>query len=619
MLQLRNEFIVPPLKLGYTTGDGKVNKRHLDFYGQRSKYAGAVVIEPFYLDKGLRELPTQLGIDSDDKLEGLKELNDLIHRYGAKTIAHLNHPGRMAHPKIPGNYFWSSTGKACENGGATPVAMDRHMMDKVTGLFTETAQRAEKADFDFIELQLGHGYLMAQFLSPAVNKREDEYNGSLENRARFPLEVLQAVKNAVNIPVIARISGEEMMPGGFGLEEMRLFSRMVEKTGVAALHITAGSVCSTPPWFFQHMFIPKGKTWQLASEIKKEVSIPIIYVGQINTFEDIKTLKKEHRAEFIAVGRALVADPDFIGKYQGKVEGNVRPCLACSEGCLGNVKQGKGLGCVVNPTVNTTLGLPQPADRKKQIAIVGGGLAGLQAAVTLSERGHNVTLYEKGELGGQFNLAHLPPQKNSLKKIVDFYKKEIERLPVKVIYEEATAEKLKKASYDEVVMATGAIPVIPPIEGLTEYYWTEFLKDDQLPENQKVLIIGGGLIGVEMASKLVDNGNKVIIVEMLDEVARGMEILERKFTLNKLKEKKVEIFTGLKARKVEGSKVTLENKEHKTLEINGVDKIIISTGMRSYIPFEKDGLPGFYKIGDAQQPRKAEDAIREGYSLALKL
>jgi 2,4-dienoyl-CoA reductase (NADPH2) len=619
MLQLRNEFVMPPLKLGYTDGDGKVNRRHLDFYAQRSKHAGAVALEPLYLEKGLRELPTQLGIDSDDKLEGLKELNDVIHRNGSKTIAHLNHPGRMANPKIPGNYFWSSTSDACENGGATPVAMNRQMMNEVIALFTDTAQRAENAGFDFVEVQFGHGYLMAQFLSPAVNNRTDEYNGSLENRARFPLEILQAVKKAVAIPVIARMSGEEMMPGGFGLDEMRRFARMIEANGAAALHVTAGSACSTPPWFFQHMFIPKGKTWQLASEIKKEVSIPVIYVGQINTFDDIEVLKKEHRAEYIAVGRALVADPDFIGKYLNEVKGNVRPCLACSEGCLGNVKQGKGLGCVVNPTVNTNLGQAQKAIHKKRIGIVGGGLAGMQAAVTFSERGHNVTLYEKSELGGQFNLAFLPPKKSSLKRIVDYYKNEIERLQVQVIHEEATRDKLEKARFDEVIMATGAVPVVPPIEGLSEFYWTEFLQDNQLPENQNVLIIGGGLIGIEMASKLVDGHNKVIIVEMLDEVARGMEMLEKNLTLKKLKENQVEIYTGHKASKVEGSNVILVNKNQETRTITDVAKIIISTGMKSYIPFEKNGLPGFHKIGDALQPRKAEDAIREGYSIALEL
>ena len=292
MLNLRNPFIMALVKLGYSDGTGVVTQRHIDFYGPRSKHVGAVTLEPLYMDAGLRELPTQLGIDNDNKLEGLKKLTDLIHGNGAKAIAHINHPGRMANPKIPGNYHWSSTDKACESGGAVPQKMDRAMMDKVIRMHTEAAQRAEKAGFDFVELQTGHGYLLAQFLSPAVNDRTDEYGGNLENRMRFPLEVVRAVVQAVNIPVIARISGDEIIPNGFHLDEMAVYAKKLEAEGVAALHVIAGTACGTPPWFFQHMFIPKGKTWQLAGELKKKVDIPVIFLGRIHSADDIETIKE---------------------------------------------------------------------------------------------------------------------------------------------------------------------------------------------------------------------------------------------------------------------------------------------------------------------------------------
>ncbi|MCD6355618.1 MAG: FAD-dependent oxidoreductase [Prolixibacteraceae bacterium] len=619
MFKLKNEFLVPPLKLGYTTGDGKVNNRHIDFYNQRSKHVGAVTLEPLYLDKGLRELPTQLGIDSDDKIEGLSKLVNLIHKNGAKVIAHLNHPGRMANPKIPGNFHWSATNKACENGGANPKAMTREMMDTVINLKVDTARRAEKCGFDFVELQFGHGYLMAQFLSPAVNDRTDEYNGSMENRARFSLEMLDAVKKAINIPIIARLSGDEMIPNGFHIQEMQQFVKMLENHGAAALHVTAGSACSTPPWFFQHMFIPKGKTWELAAKIKEIVSVPVIFVGQINTADDIQFLKEKYQAEYFAVGRALVADPDFVGKLQEKTEDNIRPCLACSEGCLGNVKQGKGLGCVVNPTVNTGLLQPIPTKKSNRIAVVGGGLAGMQAACTLKERGHDVTLFEKECLGGQFNLAWLPPKKESLKKIIDYFKNEIKRLNVAVVIKEATAKDIQIGKFSEVVMATGAVPMVPPIKGLKKYYWTEFLNDDQLPENQRVLIIGGGLIGLEVASKLVDAHNKVIIVEMLDEIARGMEMIEKALTVKKLKEKGTEIFLKHKVVEIERSKIIIENTDRERVVINGIEKIIVATGMKSFIPFEPDEKVPVHIIGDAKQVRKAEEAIHDAYELALKL
>ena len=619
MLELRNPFLMPPIKLGYSFGDGKVTHKHIEFYGERAGYLGAVTPEPLYLDAGLREIPTQLGIDADDKIEGLKRLTDHIHEAGAKVIAHLNHPGRMANPKIPGNYHISSSDQPCENGGAKPRRMEKKDFEKVRRLFAEAAVRAEKAGFDIIELQFGHGYLIAQFLSPKVNDRTDEYGGSLENRMRLALEVLEEVKKAVSLPVIVRISGDDMIPDGIHLPEMIAFSKVLKEHGVEAIHVSAGTVCSTPPWFFQHMFVPKGKTWEFARKIQEEAGIPAIFVGQVNRFEDIEKLKSEYGAQYITIGRALVADPQFVGKYLGEVPGPARPCLACAEGCLGGVRAGRGLHCVVNPLAGESFEELRPAEQKKRIAIVGGGLAGMEAALTLNERGHTVVLYEKDQLGGQFNLAWLPPKKASLKRILDFYKSQIEEEKIEVRYQEADEEELLKGGYDAVVLATGSKPAVPPIEGLKEYFWTEFLYDENLPSGKNIVIIGGGLIGIEVASKLVEKDNKVTIVEMLEEVARGMEMIEKVMTLKKLKEKGVEIITGTRVAAVDGDKVKLEGAVEKTLE--GVDHIVLTTGMKSYNPLYdklRDKVRT-YVIGDARAVGKADDAIRDGYSLALTL
>ncbi len=619
MLDLRNEFIMAPVKLGYSDGSGVVTQRHLDFYSSRSKHLGAIALEPLYMDAGLRELPTQLGIDNDNKIEGLKKLLDIIHGNGAQAIAHINHPGRMANPKIPGNFYWSSTDKACENGGAIPKKMDREMMDRVIALHVDAAKRAGQAGFDILELQMGHGYLMAQFLSPAVNDREDEYGGSFENRMRFPIEVLRAVRAAISIPLIVRISGDEMIPSGFHVDDMVKFAKIIEQEGADAIHVTAGSACSTPPWFFQHMFIPKGKTWQLGGKIKENIGIPVIFVGRINSAKDIKLLKEKYDARYIALGRALVADPDFVGKYLHEVKGLIRPCLACSEGCLGGVKSGKGLGCVVNPLVNTGLSEIEKASESKRYAVVGGGLAGMQAAISLKERGHEVVLFEKERLGGQFNLAYLPPNKESLKEIVDYFEDEIKNPGVEVRMKEATKGDLTAEVFDGVIMATGALPAVPPIKGLTEYYWTEFLEDAHLPDHKKVLVIGGGLIGMEVASKLVDKDNQVVIVEMLEEIARGMEMIEKAMTIKKLQAKGAQIITKHTVTEVNGSQIKIKGEDgEKTIE--AVDKIVVATGMRSYHPIEKDDhMPPFYFIGDAAKVGKAQEAIREAYELAMKL
>ena len=621
MLKLQSNFILPPLKLGYSDGSGIVNQKHLHFYEERSKDIGAITFEPLYMDAGLRELPTQLGIDKDDKIKGLNNLIDLIHSNGAKTIAHLNHPGRMANPKIPSNYFWSSTGNACENGGAVPEVMNRQMMDEVVNLFVESAKRAVKAGIDIIELQFGHGYLLAQFISRAVNDREDGYGGSFENRIKFPLEVARAVRTAVDIPIISRISGDEMIPDGFHLAEMVRFSKELEEIGMDAIHVTAGSACSTPPWFFQHMFIPKGKTWEMAGKIKEKINIPVIFVGKINSPKDIHFIEDTYHADYFAIGRALVADPNFIGKYLGKEKGLIRPCLACAEGCLGGVKSGQGLGCVVNPRVNTNLPEVTSSPVTKRYAVIGGGLAGMQAAITLRDRGNDIDLYEKNKLGGQFNLAYLPPNKQNMKEIVDYFIKEIkthEPHQVNLIKQEVTSSILVLGNYEAIIMATGAVPAVPPIKGLKEYYWTEFLEDEQLPKDQKVLVIGGGLIGLEVASKLVDANNHVVIVEMLEEIARGMEMIEKAMTVKKLKARNAEIFINHKVVEVDGNCVFIEGEEGIST-IVGVDKIVVATGMNSYVPFDKVGSVPVYFVGDAKKVGKAQEAIHEAYKLAINL
>jgi len=618
MLNLKNEFIMPPLKLGYCEKEkpGFVNEKHIQFYERTGKYLGAVIPEPFYLDPSLRELPVQLGIDNDDKIKKLKHLTDALHKTNTKVIAHLNHPGRMANPMIPGNVFVSSTDKACEAGGKIPKRMDEKDMQNVIDMFVGGAERAEKSGFDYIEIQSGHGYLLAQFISPQVNDRTDAYGGSFENRIKFPLQVIDAVQDAVNIPLIVRISGDEMIPEGIHLNEMMLYAEILKSRNISALHVSAGSVCNTPPWYFQHMFVPKEKTWEFAAKIQSETDIPTIFVGQINTFEDINKIKNNYFGKYIAVGRALVADADFIGKYLGEVKGNYRPCLACAEGCLGGVKSGKGLGCMVNPEIrNPSFESKIKTDTPKNIAVVGGGLAGMEAALRLNEKGHLVTICEKNKLGGQFNLAWLPPNKKSLKKILDYYFEEIKTKNIPVKKTEVTAEYLLAGNYDEIIIATGAEPVAPPIKGLDKYFWTEFLEDDNLPENKKILIIGGGLIGIELASKLTDADNEVIIAEMLDDIARGMEMIERKMTLAKLNKNGVKIYKNHKVTEVKdkGKTVIIEG-EHKT-ELTGIDYIVVTAGMRSVnkLAEESEGKIKTHIIGDALKPAKAQDAILTAY------
>ncbi len=619
MLPLKNRFIFAPIKTGYGDGSGMVTDRHLAFYKGRAKYLGAVIPEPFYLDRGVRELPTQMGIDSDDEIDGLKKLTSILHKSDTKAIAHLNHPGRMANPKIPGNYFISSTHNPCENGGKTPKRMTEGDFDGVVNLFKQCAIRAKDADFDIIELQFGHGYLVAQFLSPFVNDRADIYGWSFENRVRFPLKILRAVKQAADLPIIIRISGDEMLPNGIKLPEMKKFAKLLEGEGASAIHVSAGTICSTPPWFFQHMFIPKGKTWEMAKQIGTQINIPVIAVGKINEIKDIEKIKNENISDYIAIGRALVADPDFVGKYLGEVKGAIIPCLACAEGCLGGVKSGQGLQCLVNPTVGGDENPIEPAKEHKNYAVVGGGLAGMQAAITLKERGHNIDLYEKDKLGGQFNFAPLTPNKKSMAKLVPYFEEKLKATGVNIIFKEATAPDLV-SKYDGVILATGSIPSMPPIPGLDKFYWADILLEGNLPENKMVLIVGGGLIGVDIATALIPRNNHITIVKRTIDFGEDMEAIAKALSLKMMREKDTVFSDHTHIKRIEGRTVYAKRNGEK-IRFDDIDVIVVSTGMKSYNPFEKglkDKIP-VYVIGDAKSVGNAQDAIRDGYETAREL
>jgi 2,4-dienoyl-CoA reductase (NADPH2) len=616
-MQFRNQFLMAPIKLGYSDGSGEINDRHIRFYTERSKHIGAITPEPLYLDKGLREIPTQIGIDDKDKIAGLKRLTDAIHNNGAKVIAHLSHPGRMANPKLPGNYYLSSTDQPCDNLGARPRRMDENEMQAVRDLFVDAARRAKEAGFDFIELQYGHGYLLAQFLSLAVNDRDDEFGGNLENRLRFPLSVFDAVKEAVDLPLNIRVSGEEMTPDGIKIAETIELVKILEKRGTNAVHVSAGTVCSTPPWFFQHMFVPKGKTWEMAKQIKSLVNIPVISVGQINEIENIKKINDENMSDYIAIGRALVADPDFLGKYLGEVKGEIRPCLACAEGCLGGVKAGQGLHCLVNPAVVSDEDTLKISDNPKKYAIVGGGLAGMEAALNLQKRGHDVDLFEKDKLGGQFNLAYLTPKKKSMGKLVKYYENELDKSKVNIIYKEAEESDL--ISYDEVILATGSIPQKPYIKGLDKYYWADILLKENLPQNKNVLVIGGGLIGIDIATALILNKNKVILVKRTVDFGEDMEAIAKTLSLKMIKESGAVFSDHTHIKKIEGKTVYAE-RNGEDIKFENIDVYVVSTGMESFNPLElklRDKVQ-VHVIGDAKKVGKAQDAIRSGYIIALQ-
>ncbi len=615
---IKNRTIMAPIKTGYGIPTGEVTDRHLRFFERRNRHVGAVTPEPFFLHPALRELPVQIGIHSDDMLPGLKRLADVIHGKGALAIAHLNHPGRMANPAIPGNQFFSSSTRMCPSGVKEPQAMDQSRIEESQLLFEKAAVRAERAGYDFVELQFGHGYLIAQFLSEAVNNRTDQYGGSWENRLRYGLEVLERVKKAVTLPIIVRLSADEMIPNGLRLEDAMRLAVALEERGANALHVSSGSVCETPPWYFQHMAVPKGKTWDFALRIREKVGLPVIAVGQINERKDPETILQNDMADAVAIGRALIADPDFVGKVLGEISDPIRPCASCLEGCLGGVKSGKGLMCLVNPTVGKVEEAVPTVEKSRNIAVVGGGPAGMEAALVLNERGHNVTLYEKDKLGGLFNLAYLTPRKGNLKRINDYFIQEVQR-KISVVHREADVENLVD-SYDAVIVATGSHPQPPLIPGLKEWRWAEILQEDQMPAGKKGIVVGGGFIGAETAEVLARKGNDITILKRSREIAPAMEPIARKLLLRALEELNIPIITDADVTRVEDGTVYFTQGDGEN-SIEGVDFIVYTKGM---VPEDslKEHLSGkipVYVIGDCRAIGRVMDAIHDAYDYAMSI
>jgi 2,4-dienoyl-CoA reductase-like NADH-dependent reductase (Old Yellow Enzyme family)/thioredoxin reductase len=586
---------------------------------------GLINVEFTYIHPAGKVFDHMLGIYDDKLIPGLKRLSEAVHLEGAKIIIQISHGGRRAHSDFTGSVPVAPSPIPRLNG-ETPKELSLAEIEELIQGYITTAARAKEAGFDGVMIHMAHGYLIQQFLSPLSNLRIDRFGGDFEGRSRFALEILKGIRKELGdaYPITCRLCGDEYVKGGFDLNQSIRLSKMLEANGMNAIEVSAGThetpqVMSAPPYY------PMGFLSHLSEGIKREVRIPVGIVGRIHTPELAEQLLEQGKADLIAIGRAVIADPEWSKKAQEGKPQMICPCISCNQGCNDRMYFQQDISCTVNPSVGREVTFPVEAAReKKRVLILGGGPAGLEAARIAALRGHEVHLYEKEtQLGGQLNIASVPPAKEEIRKLKEFLLREIEKLPVRVVHAELDERKLKALSPDWMIIAVGGRPLKVEGSGFDQEKvtsaWEVLSRTKEV--GTRVVIIGGGQVGLETAHFLLEKGKEVTVLEMLKRMGQDMSPRARKMLLEILVRNGVEFMTEAKALSVENGDLVF-NRAGVVDRIKGVDSIVIAVGTGPQqiagLDLGRLGIPVRW-IGDASIPRRLFDAMHEGYNVAIEI
>jgi len=620
--ELVNRFVFPPVKLGYGNPDGTVTDRQLLFYSQIAKDGPALIIlEPVAVTPEGREHPKQLCVHLPGSAAELRKIVDVIHGQGRLACLHLNHAGAAANPKVSGGQPKAPSTMTCPTTGQESAPLTLDEIEGILGGYRAAAAKAETAGFDLIEIQGGHGYLMSQFLNSKVNKRKDDFG---KDPLLFAKEVLAKVnEGAPNIPLILRISGNEMSPDfGISRDDLVPLLKLAENKGIAAIHVGMGSSCFSPPWYFHHGSLPDKPQMDSLSWVRSRSSLPLIAAGRMGRREKVLEVMDYGVSNLVALGRPLIADPGLVGKWRNGREEEIVSCGYCLQGCLHRLKNGNPLGCNLNPEV----GLPPlgPAVNPLKVLVAGGGPAGMSAALYLSKRGHEVTLAEAGEhLGGQFALAWQAPGKSDMEAGLKALEHQVMKSGISVMFNtNVDVAFVKEQAPELLVWATGAVQNIPDIPGLQDQHIMtslEYFNGEKKVPGPRVLVIGAGRVGLEIAEKLGKKGYEVVATKRTDPIGSMMEMITRKLLLMRLeKVTNVTLMPHTTVKNFSAGEIEMEQDGvQKSLE--PFQKVVLSSGMNSANgPGEeiKNMISRIEIIGDASQVQDIFSAVHSGYELA---
>lgn len=638
-MTLKNRVMMPPMGTNFANNDGTFNPEHIAYYEQRAKGGtGLITLENVCIDYPMgTNGTTQLRIDNEQYVPGLWKFNEAMHAYGAATSVQINHAGASAYGlRLEGNQAVSASNVPSKKGNPEPRPLTEEEMDGIVAKYAESANRAQRAGFDCIEIHAGHSYLLSQFLSPLYNKRTDKFGGSAENRARFPKMVVEAVRQAVGpfFPISVRFSADELLAGGNTLEEsIEILQYFAEEADI--LNVSA-ALNDSLQYQIDKMNLKDGWRSYMAKAVKESYPDKVIVTsGNIRSPKRAAEILEDGDADLLAMGRGLIAEPNWVSKVENGQEELLRKCISCNIGCADHrIAKSKPIRCTVNPDLYYEDEYKEkPVKNPMKMVVVGGGTAGLEAAATAAEVGVEVDLYErKGYIGGLGHEISRLPDKKRINDFITYLGNRAAQLPNLRIHlnHDFTEEDLAVDQPDIIVNASGGKPLLPPINGLHDvlakadrkvFSIFDLLNNmDQFQDfdGKEVVVIGGGAVGLDVVEYYAERGaKKVSIVEMQGELGKDLDLITKLSMMEIVNDYGVHSYTSTKLMAVAEDHFVVELPSGEQKELH-FDLGFVCLGMRGEAPllpamtaYAKENDAALVNIGDSKVARRIMEGTRE--------